>query len=417
MSENSHPHRADVLVLGAGPAGLLAAAACHRRGLDVRVIAPEPAAPWDKQLSAWEQELPGIPSTWVRGRWPGMRVAGTTATTLAAPYLAVDVPTMQADLLESLQGSLVAGHVEGLSHSDDGVAARLRPRLGAPDVIGAAVVVDARGALPGRYWQSAVGLDVSLEAPWTRGPWLMDFRPAFSRQPRPSSAGAREGAMSPTFCYVLPFTERRVLFEETVLMGPESEAVLPQLEARLRARLAGYGVRVSEVHRVERCRIPMDSVARPVPPALRDRVVTFGAAAGFTHPATGYQLGLSWRRAEPLADAIQSTVDGRAAPLSASVWPDEALAAHALYRFGAGAVRSMDSASLVAFFDAFFGLTTEDAVGYLARTLSTNDLRRAMWALFRRAGWRTRLELQRAAVRDPLGALRGVFDNLMEQAA
>ncbi len=77
----------------------------------------------------------------------------------------------------------------------------------------------------------------------------------------------------------------------------------------------------------------------------------------------------------------------------------------------------MDSASLVAFFDAFFGLTTEDAVGYLARTLSTNDLRRAMWALFRRASWRTRLELQRAAVRDPLGALRGVFDNLMEQAA
>lgn len=400
--------RCEVLVLGAGPAGLVAAASCRRLGLDVRVLAPDPRAPWDRQLACWEEELPAwVPASWRRTRWEVMNAAGRTGTAVPKAYVALDVPAMQRELLDELAPCLTTGCADALSPGAMGVSTRSES-----GPLEARVVVDARGAAGGgQSWQSAFGLEVTLDRPWTGGAWLMDFRGA-SRLP-PLGA-AKTG---PSFCYVLPFTPERVLFEETILMGSEPPEVLDALERRLRARLDSWGVAIREVHRVERCRIPMDATARPVPPALRGRVVRFGAAAGLTHPATGYQLGLALRRAGPLAEAVRRVVSGGPAGLESAVWPDEALAAHALHRFGASAIQDLDAESTAAFFDAFFALSPEQSVGYLARTLSVAELRAAMWTLFCRASWRTRLQLQRAALRDPGGALRGVFAASLERAA
>ena len=72
----------DVLVAGAGPAGIAVAAECASRGLAVGLLAPDPDAPWAPTYCSWADELdPAVP---VDARWDDIVVRPTPGTTRRA---------------------------------------------------------------------------------------------------------------------------------------------------------------------------------------------------------------------------------------------------------------------------------------------------------------------------------------------
>ena len=91
--------RGDVVIIGAGPAGLLLAVQCARRGLNVVILAEDSSRPWDRQLSTWERELPSdFPDAWKRTVWTSVLVAGSVQRVVDAAYVALDSDRMQSDL-------------------------------------------------------------------------------------------------------------------------------------------------------------------------------------------------------------------------------------------------------------------------------------------------------------------------------
>ncbi|GDX82815.1 lycopene cyclase [Deltaproteobacteria bacterium] len=360
----------DVLVLGAGPAGLALAAACARVGLSVAVAAPDPEAPWIPNYGAWAAELPDGWRGWAEAAWPEVVVHVDDARrhVLPGPYVKVDGRRLQASLLAGVPD---------------------RRRGTAEDAPAARVVVDATGAESPRVprrgradpgWQVAWGevLEVDGAPPEAL---LMDWR-----NPGPSPGEP------PSFLYALPLPDGRWFAEETVLVSRPK--VSPEvLRARLSRRLDRMQVRVRARHEVERCRIPM---GMPLPTGS---VPAFGSAAGFIHPATGYSLATSLRLADPAARAIAGALDGRAgamgptAALHAACWPVDRVRAWAFHRFGMEALVHMDLSSVREFFDAFFQHPPAVWGGWLAGTLPSAGIATAMLSHFGRVGWRVRGQL------------------------
>lgn len=94
----------DLVVVGAGPAGLALAGACAREGLSVAVVAPEPEAPWVPSYGAWAGELPDYWREWAEAVWPEVVVHldETRRHDLRGPYVRVHGARLQAALLASV---------------------------------------------------------------------------------------------------------------------------------------------------------------------------------------------------------------------------------------------------------------------------------------------------------------------------
>lgn len=361
----------DVLVLGAGPAGLALAGACARAGLSVAVMAPEPEAPWVPNYGAWAAELPPEWPTWTEATFPEavVYVDDTRRHVLPGPYVRVDGRKLQVSLLASVPD--------------------LR-RGTARDAPPARLVIDATGAesprVPRRAaadpgWQMAWGEVLEVDGA-TDEMMLMDWRAP------PPPAGE-----PPSFLYAMPLPDGRWFAEETVLVSRPG-LPLDVLRLRLGRRLDRMGVRVRARHEVERCRIPM---GMPLPTGA---VPAFGAAAGFIHPATGYSLATSLRLADPAARAIAGALRGHVGSNVAAVtalheacWPAERARAWAFYRFGMEALLRMDLASTREFFDTFFRHSPEVWRAWLGGDLPPAGIAAAMLAHFGRVGWTVRGQL------------------------
>ncbi len=359
----------DVLVLGAGPAGLSLAAACARAGLSVAVMAPDPEAAWIANYGAWAAELPKDWRAWAEVAWPEVVVHVDDARrhVLPGPYVRVDRRRLQAALLAS-----VPDRRRGTA--EDAPAARL-----VVDTTGAESPRVPRRGLADPGWQVAWGEVLEVEGAPPEA-LLMDWR-----------GPAPPAGEPPSFLYALPLPDGRWFAEETVLVSRPG-VPLEALRARLDRRLDRMHVRVRARHEVERCRIPM---GMPLPTGT---VAAFGSAAGFIHPATGYSLATSMRLAEPAARAIAEALSGGGdagapAALHAACWPEDRARAWAFYRFGMEAFLRMDLASVRAFFDSFFQHSPPVWGAWLAGDLPPIDIAAAMLAHFGRVGWRVRGQL------------------------
>ena len=111
---------ADIAVVGAGPAGWAAAAACADAGLMTVLIAPEPGAVWASTYGCWADELESVGlSSMAAVSWPSVRVVGEQARTVPRAYAVLDNVRLHANFADRLvqgDGVTVAGSTVGVQH-------------------------------------------------------------------------------------------------------------------------------------------------------------------------------------------------------------------------------------------------------------------------------------------------------------
>jgi lycopene beta-cyclase len=424
---------ADVLVVGAGPAGRALAGACARAGLRTTLVDPAPHRPFAATYGCWTAELPAwLPDGVVAARAVG-RAIGRESHDLGWEYAVLDVPALRAHLDEGLDDvEVVTGRVAALG-ADRGVSTRgpgSSVRLTTGAELLASVVVDAAGraqplaAAGGRRSagtasehpeppvessadrfaassarrvaaeQTAFGIVVPAEAAAplvAPGEALfMDWRPDHGEPGWP------------TFLYGIPLGGGMVLLEETSLARRPGLPV-PVLRRRLHARLARYGIVPADDAGTETVRFPVDR-----PRHHTGGVLGFGAAAPFVHPASGFSIATSLRLAEPVATALAARLPrGPGAALAAArevVWSRPARAVDRFRRIGLEAMLRMPPDEVPGFFDVFFALPERDRWAYLT---GRNDLRgttRTMMALFSASDPRLRRRLVLPAILPPARA-------------
>ncbi|WP_439660024.1 lycopene cyclase family protein [Lentzea sp. HUAS TT2] len=211
---------------------------------------------------------------------------------------------------------------------------------------------NATGARKGRAEQTAVGTVIESDSTETT---LMDWR-----------------GNGDTFLYTVPLGNNRVLVEETCLARSPGMP-LDELRERLHARL-------SPSEEEERVRFPLDA-----PRAAQ----AFGAAAGFTHPATGYSVATSLHLAPQVAQAIKANEDPKHV-----IWPTKARVVHAMRNHGLKALLRLDGEETRDFFELFFQLDPELQRAYLSGREDVSGTVRAMAALFRAAPAHLRWKLR-----------------------
>ncbi|MFQ4139268.1 lycopene beta cyclase [Nodosilinea sp. PGN35] len=382
----------DVLVVGAGPAGLSLVAALVEAGLSVQGLAlADPAHPWPNTYGIWVDELEDVGlEPFLEHRWKDCVVhVNSGPVPLHREYGLLDKDRLQTHWLSQAEQQRVCWH-RGKAVQIEHWPTHTQVTTEAGEVLTARLVVDATGhqaALVRRpksaelSFQAAYGIVGQFSLPPTdpQQMVLMDFRddhltPAQSQDP-------------PTFLYAMDLGDGVYFVEETSLAHHPAIA-METLSQRLHQRLNYRGIEVKDVHHVERCLFPMN---QPLPD-FTQRVVGFGGAASMVHPASGYMVGALLRRGPTLAKAIatalsssSTTSDQVANQAWQALWPADRVRKHYLYLFGLENLMAFDAPQLHQFFDAFFNLPTDDWAGFLADNLSLPEVVQAMVGLFGRA--------------------------------
>ncbi len=393
----------DVLVIGAGPAGLSLAAALAETGLAVQGLAlDDPAQPWPNTYGIWVDELADLGLvSFLEQRWKDCVVHVNSGTLpLHREYGLLDRESLQTHWLTQGERYRAQWH-RGKAAQIDHLATHSQVVTAAGEILQARLVIDATGhdsafvkrqVNPELAFQSAYGIVGRFSAPPTASQQmvLMDYRddhltPAQRQEP-------------PTFLYAMDLGDGVFFVEETcVAHHPAiSMAVLSQ---RLHQRLRYRGIEVKEIHHIERCLFPMN---QPLPD-FSQRVVGFGGAASMVHPASGYMVGALLRRGPGLAKAIAQSLElPQVTPaLAASqawqaLWPADRVRKHYLYLFGLENLMEFDAPQLHQFFAAFFNLPTDDWAGFLADSMALPEVVQAMLGLFGRASNPVRWGLMRS---------------------
>lgn len=388
--------RSDVLVVGAGPAGRAAAAACARAGLDVHLVAPRPDAPWSQTYGAWLDELAAAGAEEAVGQqWDtvAVRTVGPAFRSLGRTYALIDNARLRAALTDGVDIAQTAGRAHSVDLEDSGVVVTLVDGRR----LGARAVVDATGhpAAFGRRARSGLAHQVAygVVARFDRPPvppgtmCLMDF-----------DATPFDDDGPPTFLYAMDLGDGRWFTEETSLAARPA-APLALLEQRLRRRLSMRGCTPRDVTHTERCVFAMNAPLPPGGPAI-----AFGAAAAMIHPATGYHVAEALRRAPRLAAAVRDAIDDGIGPRAiaraghSAVWAAADHRRDALYRLGLDVLLSLDTPATQAFFDGFFSLPPPDWRGYVSRTASPLGVQRTMARLMARVPATLRRRVLRSLV-------------------
>ena len=391
---NRHDGVVDVLVVGAGPAGMALAGACRAVGLTTGLVDPAPQRPWRATYGMWSRELPDdLPPSVVAARAAGRAIA-LTEHDLGWEYAVLDVPALQSYLGDRLTGVDVrVGRAVG--SPERGVVA-----LADGSSIRASVVVDAAGRwrpltatgthrIPAE--QTAYGLVLGEDAVAS----LVDPHEALFMDWRPDHGESGW----PTFLYVIPLGEGRTLVEETSL-ARRPGLPMSTLRRRLHARLERRGIPIPKDAPDEKVSFPVDA-----PRHDGAGVLGFGAAAPLIHPATGYSVAASFRLAPLVADAIAAHLPNSGQALAAAhrtVWSPSARAIHRFRQIGLEALLRMPPGDVPYFFDRFFSLPEEHRWTYLTVRDDIRGTAAAMNCLFRVSNSRLRRHLVTSPMRRPL---------------
>ncbi|TCO53591.1 lycopene cyclase family protein [Actinocrispum wychmicini] len=353
----------DVLIAGAGPAGWALAAHCARLGLETAVVAPHPLRPWRPTYGLWGDELAMLPPNVTAAEPAVIRAYTTKAHVIPRRYAILSNERLLAALTKNvtaITGKVVRTGPDSVDLADG-------------RTIAARTVVNATGSRGGTAEQTAFGIIVPAEVAAPLVPpgeaVFMDWRSRHN-----------------TFLYAVPLGEGRVLLEETSLARRPAQD-FRILRQALAERLEPYGIPLLH-NESERVRFPLD-----VPRPRRAKVLPFGAAAGFVHPAAGYSVGEAFRLAPRIAAAIAAGDD----PWPA-LWPARAKLVHSLRHWGLEALLSLSAVETRQFFELFFDLPPDAQRGYLSGRDDPGGTAAAMLSIFRRASGRLRLVCAKSVI-------------------
>ncbi|MEA5450261.1 lycopene cyclase family protein [Leptolyngbya sp. CCNP1308] len=382
----------DVLVIGAGPAGLSLVAALAETGLTVQGLAlADPAHPWPNTYGIWVDELEDVGLVpFLDHRWKDCLVqVNSGPVPLHREYGLLSKDRLQAHWLTQAEQNRVTWHRGKVVRLEHGPT-HTQVTTASGETLAARLVIDATGhqaalvrrpEAPELSFQSAYGIVGRFSQPPTAPQQmvLMDFRDDY--------LSPEQRQEPPTFLYAMDLGDGMHFVEETSLAHHPAIS-MEVLAQRLHQRLRHRGIEVEDIHHVERCLFPMN---QPLPD-FTQRVVGFGGAASMVHPASGYMVGALLRRGPGLAEAIaaalsssQTTPDQVAHQAWQALWPADRVRKHYLYLFGLENLMAFDAPQLHQFFDTFFNLPTDDWAGFLADNLSLPEVVQAMLGLFGRA--------------------------------
>lgn len=359
-----NPSLGEVTVLGAGPAGLAIAVELGQRGAPVTVCAPDPHSPWPASYGTFETLLPAEYSTAISHKFTQPRWVDRTGRPfgLESSYVRLDTDRLQSLLLERAQRHGVRfERTEGdVSRATD------KTRL---CIVATGRDPDARQQV--RY-QTAYGV-------WAKLPRdvLLPGEMIFMDLSGPRSEGP------PSFLYATREGAAHFL-QETVLVSSD-KPTFESLKDRLIARLAARGLSLGEELREERCSIAMGGPPLPG----RDNLVHFGARAGLTHPATGYQLARCLRLAGPLAELICRKAPANAPDVAraarAQLWTWDRRLRWVLFNYGAETLSRFDHDEFGRFMEVFLSMPARELTSFIDGQLRLSATLGLMARSFRRS--------------------------------
>ena len=380
----------DALVIGSGPAGTIIAAALAERGVKVGGLTASPLRQvWPNTYGIWRDELEALGLTELLGHcWKNcVSYFGKGEVKHDRAYGLFDKVKLQNYLLAKCEAGGVEWHQgKAIKIEHDRNRSIVTTTAGA--TFRTRVVIDASGhnsMLIERPHQGAVAFQTAYGIVGHFSAAPVEPQQFVHQDFRSEHLSAAERANEPpTFLYAMDFGNDVYFVEETSLaMAPPVSFEL--LERRLHQRLAARGIKVTEIHEVERCIFPM---TLPLPD-LHQSVVAFGGAASMVHPASGYTIGAMLRRAPGLAAAITTALqDTQAEPAAIAraawqeLWNPDRLRKYYLYRFGLEKLMRFDEVLIKQHLDTFFSLPQNQWSGFLADSLSTPELLAAMVRLF-----------------------------------
>jgi lycopene epsilon-cyclase len=416
----------DALVVGAGPAGLAVAAEMAERGVSVGLIAPD--TPFVNNYGVWLDEFKELglehcllhkyddALVWFNDKDPAEGIG------LGRGYGQVCRRRLRAELLGRCERAGVKyapGLVDTLAHgdADEGepsvVTGTLNFHEDAAEAaeggerpafeIKAKIVVCSTGhnrdmlkyeagRAPG--WQTAYGIEVKMPGhpfPINKAVF-MDFRqsdPEVENEDPDNEFGIWR---VPSFLYVLPVDKDTVFVEETCLVA-RVQVPFDELKRRLYRRLSRMGLSVEKENIIEEeaSWIPLGGT----PPVAPQRTLAYGAAAGLVHPASGFSIVNSLRRAPKFAEAVVAGLNEGGSVAAAErgwdvLWGDESRRQVGFYQFGMELLMSLRIEQMRNFFTTFFALPQPLSAGFLSNDLSSVKLIQFALTCFIIGNWELR---------------------------
>lgn len=396
----------DVIIIGAGPAGLRLAEQVSRYGIQVCCVDPCPLSSWPNNYGVWVDEFESLDlGSCLDKTWPmtSVHINDNKTKYLDRPYGRVNRKRLKKELINRCLLNGVKFHkakVWEIEHQefesfvvcDDG------------NRIKGSLVVDASGFgskfieydKPRNHgYQIAHGILAEVDFhPFDLDKMvLMDWRDShLGNEPYLRNGNSK----LPTFLYAMPFDSNLVFLEETSLV---SRPVLSYVEVKKRmvARLRHLGIRVKRVLEDEKCLIPMGGPLPKIP----QNVMAIGGNSGIVHPSTGYMLartmGMAAVLAEAIVEGLGSTRMIRGKPLYHRVWnglwPIESRCVREFYSFGMETLLRLDLNGTRRFFDAFFDLKPHYWHGFLSSRLTLGELLLLSLSLFGNASAPSKVDI------------------------
>ena len=344
----------DVIVAGAGPAGLAIASALGREGLNIVCVDPKANQPWENNTCAWADEIRPLGlDKYCDKIWPQIEIifGENSSKVLAGAYAHFDNEKLRNALLKDIK-EIVAQETVTVAHDGKGSTVTLKNG----DKLKAIMVVDATGHAhrlmekpkqEADSFQNVLGILARVE----KHPFnlehmiLMDFRSGFlGKKNHP-----------PTFLYAMPFAPDLAFFEETSL-ADNPGVPFDLLKERLYQRLEHMKIKILKVEKNEEGALAMN----PVVPDLKQRVIGYGLAGGFVHAATGWSVARSLAQAGPAARSIAEGIRAGTPPDAIAertyklLWPPEILRMRKIHKSGGEFFTKIGLRAQIQFFKFFF---------------------------------------------------------------
>ena len=420
----------DVLVLGAGPAGMAIASALGKEKLNVEVLSPNgPDEPWPNTYGIWGKEVDQLGlQDLLEHRWKNtVSFFGhgsleehhyeNKATEHSLDYGLFDKKKLHRYWLNECNKSFIKWH-KGFAENIHFQKHKSTVTTDLGDTYSARLIVDATGYDPVFLKLKSCGplavqtcygiVGTFSKPPLKEGQFvLMDYRN--------DHLDEEQKKEPPTFLYAMDMGNGKYFLEETSL-GLVNPLTMENLKKRLEKRLSHRNISITGMQHEELgLFLPMNM---PIPD-FKQQILGYGGAASMVHPASGYLIGNVLRRAPLVAKAISTAMHDK--KLSTyhiarkgweSLWPKELIRKKSIYQFGLEKLMRFDEKLLREFFGSFFQLSKSQWYGFLTDTLSLKEIVYAMCIMFIKAPWSVKKGLMIMHGKELKMLLRIIFPNV-----